>query len=212
VDVICSPNFPQTSERTRAGSCTTLSASRTETNSHASVRSAKLSDSLCPILCPTHRSIGVIREQPSASGRMQESVLPQGFQCYPALSAGTYDFSSFTLGVRVVAGSNPAAPTNQFRYGHKDFSPIPPPTRLWGSSQAHRRCFGLESGLCRRRREQHQEKQQQSQMSGGASTRPAAARSSRGFYGQANPPGVVTAPQSITFPQPSNWLLMLSSA
>jgi hypothetical protein len=48
-------------ERTRARSGAAPSARRTEASSHSPVRSAKLFDSLCPILCPTHRSIGVIR-------------------------------------------------------------------------------------------------------------------------------------------------------
>ena len=44
---------------------------------------------------------------------MHEVIVPQGFERYPALWNDPHYLSSFSLGVRVIAGSNPATPTIQ---------------------------------------------------------------------------------------------------
>jgi len=72
---------------------------------------------LCPILCPKPRSIGVSRSHSIVPRSVTKPLLPQWFLCYRPIQGVTYDSSSFLLGVRVVAGSNPAAPTS--------FRPIP---------------------------------------------------------------------------------------
>jgi hypothetical protein len=43
--------------------------------------------------------------------KMHEVIVPQGFERYPALWNDPHYLSSFSLGVRVIAGSNPATPT-----------------------------------------------------------------------------------------------------
>jgi len=43
--------------------------------------------------------------------KMHGVLVPQGFERYQAIWNGTHYLSSFSLGVRVVAGSNPATPT-----------------------------------------------------------------------------------------------------
>ncbi len=56
-------------------------------------------ESLCPILCPTRRSIGVIREPSSVSGGTQKTLLPRELSCG---DAGRYPrfFVVFACGAR----------------------------------------------------------------------------------------------------------------
>jgi hypothetical protein len=65
----------------------------------------------CPILCPSSIKIGIARCHSSRSSKTHETLLPQGLEHYRVIPDDLHYLSSFPLGVRVVAGSNPATPT-----------------------------------------------------------------------------------------------------
>ena len=54
--------------------------------------------------------------------KVHEVLVPEGFERYLALWNDPHYLSSFSLGVRVVAGSNPATPTNDKSFLFKELA------------------------------------------------------------------------------------------